>query len=83
MIINLIIILFSIPYLNRYISFHNSTETKKESVKIMSYNVRLFNAWGWINKNSIDNKIIEFIDSEDVDILCIQEYYNPKEKFIH
>ena len=80
MITNLIILLFSLPYLNRYISLHSTTETKENSVKIMSYNVRLFNAWGWTNDNNIDNKIIDFLNSEDVDILCIQEYYNPKEK---
>ncbi|MBT3417551.1 MAG: endonuclease/exonuclease/phosphatase family protein [Flavobacteriales bacterium] len=80
MIINIVILLFSLPYLSRYISFHNTTKTKQNSIKIMSYNVRLFNAWRWINDEDIDDKIIDFVHTENVDILCIQEYYNPNEK---
>ena len=45
----------------------------------MSYNVRLFNKWGWINEKNVDEKIISFVNNEKVDILCIQEYYNPRE----
>ena len=80
MIINIVILLFSLPYLSRYISFHNTTKTKENSIKIMSYNVRLFNALRWINDDNIDDKIIDFVHTENVDILCIQEYYNPNEK---
>ena len=43
----------------------------------MSYNVRLFNKWKWINEDGIKEKTVQFINNQDLDILCIQEYYNP------
>jgi endonuclease/exonuclease/phosphatase family metal-dependent hydrolase len=46
----------------------------------MSYNVRKFNQWKWINKDSIPTKIINFINTKNPDILLLQEYYNL-EKF--
>ena len=78
MIINIVILLFSLPYLSRYISFHNTTKTKQNSIKIMSYNVRLFNNRNWLKIENIDEKIMKFADKEEMDIFCIQEYYNPK-----
>lgn len=76
--INLIFLLFSSPYIIRFVSCNKNTEVN-EGVKIMSYNVRLFNKWGWINEKNIDEKIISFVNNEKVDIFCIQEYYNPRE----
>ena len=43
----------------------------------MSYNVRLFNKWGWIEEDNIKQESINFINNQDLDIICIQEYYNP------
>ncbi len=45
----------------------------------LSYNVRLFNLWKWIDDPSVKNNIYEFLLSEDPDILCIQEYFSNKE----
>ena len=40
----------------------------------MSYNVRLFNQFKWLNKEQIPLKIEQFIQSENPDIVCLQEY---------
>ena len=40
----------------------------------MSYNVRLFNAYGWINDPDISNKIEALIQEENPDVICFQEY---------
>lgn len=78
--INLFLVIFSIPFLMRFIAVNLiEKNNKKESIKIMSYNVRLFDAYEWIN-NDVDNKIVDFINTQKVSILCIQEYYNPNEK---
>ena len=53
---------------------------EKDSAKVMSYNVRLFNKYNWINKEDVDEKIINLVESEEVDILCLQEYYDPEQK---
>ena len=41
----------------------------------LSYNVRLFNLYKWIDDPSVKNSIYEFLLSEDPDVLCIQEYF--------
>jgi endonuclease/exonuclease/phosphatase family metal-dependent hydrolase len=43
------------------------------SISILSYNVREFNADNDINKKDISNKILDFINSKNADILCLQE----------
>jgi len=75
--INIVFIFLSIPYLSRFVSISSSDSTREE-VNIMSYNVRLFDKGNWLKIENIDEKIMKFIDKEEVDILCIQEYYNPK-----
>jgi len=41
----------------------------------LSYNVRLFNLYEWIDDPSVKNSIYDFLLSEDPDVLCIQEYF--------
>ncbi|CAM1344094.1 endonuclease/exonuclease/phosphatase family protein [Tenacibaculum amylolyticum] len=48
-------------------------------VKIMSYNVRMFNVYKWTEEEGIGEKIIQFIKDKDPDILAIQEYYHSKD----
>ncbi len=45
----------------------------------LSYNVRLFNLYNWIDEPSVKQDIYEFLLSEDPDILCLQEYFFNKE----
>ncbi|MCL7753433.1 endonuclease/exonuclease/phosphatase family protein [Polaribacter sp. Z022] len=42
-------------------------------LKIMSYNVRMFNHWKWLDEENIENKISSFIKENDPDILTVQE----------
>lgn len=48
----------------------------------LSYNVRLFNHYNWIDNHYVKDSIYEFLLSEDPDIICIQEYfYNEDDAF--
>ncbi|WP_111306860.1 endonuclease/exonuclease/phosphatase family protein [Confluentibacter sediminis] len=52
------------------------------NIKVMNYNVRLFNLYEWIPKKNIEIKIAEFIKKEAPDILNIQDYHpNPNIDF--
>ena len=42
-------------------------------LRVMSYNVRTFNHWNWLNEEEIEEKIISFIKDNDPDVLTIQE----------
>ncbi|MEP0132147.1 MAG: endonuclease/exonuclease/phosphatase family protein [Eudoraea sp.] len=44
-----------------------------KDLSIMTYNTRGFNFKGWSNFKLIRNKIIDFVDEQDPDIICFQE----------
>jgi len=46
-----------------------------ENIKIMSYNVRLFDLYDWTKVKGIRGQIIELINTENPDLICFQEYY--------
>lgn len=46
---------------------------------VMSYNVRNFNRYLWINDKNLPRKISQFIEKTDPDILTLQEFYATKE----
>jgi endonuclease/exonuclease/phosphatase family metal-dependent hydrolase len=48
------------------------------SVKVMSFNVRLFDLYNWSGKHEYRDKIIAFLNSESPDIVCFQEYYSSE-----
>lgn len=50
----------------------------------MSYNVRMFNHWKWIDDENIPNKINSFIKEKSPDVLLFQEYYTlEKQQFTY
>ena len=44
-------------------------------VKVMSYNVRMFDRYTWTEDKDTPNKMYRFIKEQNPDILCIQEYF--------
>ena len=57
------------------IQFSGKELSNKKGLSIMSYNVRMFNRWKWIDNDSIGKNIINFVKSKDADIVLFQEYY--------
>jgi endonuclease/exonuclease/phosphatase family metal-dependent hydrolase len=48
--------------------------TEEKDFTVMSYNVRLFNLFDWIDKGNVGDTIRHFINEQNPDILCVQEY---------
>jgi endonuclease/exonuclease/phosphatase family metal-dependent hydrolase len=44
----------------------------------LSYNVRLFNVYNWIDDPAVRSNIYDFLLNEDPDVLCVQEYFINK-----
>lgn len=60
----------------------SNTSSLTDDLKVMSYNVRMFNHWKWIEKENIPQKINEFVIEKSPDVLLFQEYYSlEKQKF--
>ena len=47
-----------------------------EGIKVMSYNVRLFDRYNWSEDKNTRFRAQDFIFGQQPDILCIQEFYN-------
>ena len=76
---NLIILLIGIGNISNYFGTSPNSNSSEENTKVLSYNVRLFNRYGWIPKENVRENIFAFFTEEDADILCIQEFYTPNE----
>ncbi|MDG3581349.1 endonuclease/exonuclease/phosphatase family protein [Galbibacter pacificus] len=50
------------------------------ALKVMTYNVRVFDVYKWIGKDGVFDDILGVIKQENPDILCLQEFYYTKEK---
>lgn len=48
---------------------------KEGSLKMLSYNVRLFNYFETKKGSGSEKKVFEFIKAQDCEIICIQEYF--------
>lgn len=83
-ILNSIILMIALPYAYRFLplNFFNSSKNQIENTfSIMSYNVRHFDRHGILNQgNTTKMKIFEFLETEQPDILCFQEYYKGRKK---
>lgn len=61
-------------YLTKFYGFKEKKIIMGSDLKVMSYNVRLFNLYHWSEEQNIPTKIKSFIDTKNPDILSIQEY---------
>ncbi len=78
-----VILLLGTTFINKFYKFSGKEEeVVEEDFVVMSYNVRLFNLFNWIKDSDVPLKIKEFVDHEDPDILCVQEFSkNAKLRF--
>ena len=70
-----VVLLLGITFINKFYKFTSSDYTlEKTDLKVMSYNVRLFNKFEWSDKKTVPIEISDFVKSKSPDILCIQEF---------
>ena len=70
-----IVLLLGITFISKFYKF-SSTEAvvEEKDFTVMSYNVRLFNLFEWMKTKHVGDTILSFINEQNPDILCIQEY---------
>jgi endonuclease/exonuclease/phosphatase family metal-dependent hydrolase len=74
---SLIVILAGWIQLNSFfqISFKEVPDSKK-LMKIMSFNVKVFDLYNWTHNKETREKIFSLITEEDLDIICFQEFFS-------
>ncbi|MEX6626026.1 endonuclease/exonuclease/phosphatase family protein [Tenacibaculum salmonis] len=55
--------------------FSNKETVLNNDLKVMSYNVRLFNYYKHLDDITTEQKIYEFINNENPDVIAMQEFY--------
>lgn len=53
-----------------------SFKANEKALKVLSYNVRVFNLWNWSPDKNRRNKTYDFIKNAGADIVCLQEFYS-------
>ncbi len=75
MILSATVLFIGITFINKFYKFSEKNLPKSENeFSIMSYNVRLFNLFEWTTNNDTPEQISRFVQQENPDILCLQEY---------
>ena len=72
---NIIILLIGIGNINSYIGTSPNHSSSEKNIKVLTYNVRLFNKYNWLKKPDVKKEIFNLLKTENADILCIQEFY--------
>jgi endonuclease/exonuclease/phosphatase family metal-dependent hydrolase len=76
LLLSLIVLLIGYNHVFSLFQFSgNSAEMNEDSLSVMSYNVRMFNAYKWVNVKNIPEKITDLVTEKDPDILATQEHY--------
>lgn len=84
-LISLMAILLGINNIGKYIQLNvsrNNSLSAKNCIKVLSYNVRIFNYYRWHKEKMVRDSILNFVRDQEPDILCFQEFHttiNPSE----
>ena len=77
MILSGLVLLMGITFINKFYKFSAKEYPETENdFTVMSYNVRLFNVFKWLDREDVSANILDFINDKNPDILCIQEFSN-------
>lgn len=75
MLLSCLVLLIGISFINKFYKFRSIENTKEISdFTVISYNVRLFNVYKWLQRDDVPETILNFINEKNPDILCIQEF---------
>jgi len=59
-----------------FYKFSNTKNILKDDLRVMSFNVKMFNYYGWNSDKELAKKTVDFIHKKSPDILAIQEFYD-------
>jgi endonuclease/exonuclease/phosphatase family metal-dependent hydrolase len=75
MLLSSSVLLLSYFVFDSFISFKSSEEEIKEKdLSIMSFNVRGFNKYNWIDNSALGDEVIEFVKKKNPKVVCFQEF---------
>lgn len=82
-LLSLLVICLGYSHTKALFSFHKKNSTSSDEIKVLSYNVRQFNRFNWIKSPNIKQQICDFINNQNADVVCLQEYVPSKSAHIN
>lgn len=78
--ISLIAIIVSWSTVKTSFAYHHSSnpQVEQEALKVISYNVRVFDRYNWNKDENTVTEMLKFIKDEKADVLCFQEFGTSK-----
>ena len=74
LLLSVLVLLLGYNYILSFYKFSTVTVSSESGFSLMSYNVRLFNLYDWIDEPDIPQKIQNFLLEKSPSVLCFQEY---------
>lgn len=78
--LSLVAILISIPSINQHFAYGNPSDNIDHEIKVMTYNVRLFDLYNWSSNKKTRDLLLDYFAKEQSDIICLQEFFNSNDK---
>lgn len=79
-IISLLALILSWSTTKTSFPYHNNEEIiDPVGLKVMSYNVRVFDRYNWTQEKNTVTEMLRFIKSQEADIICLQEFGTSKQ----
>jgi len=77
LVLSALALLVGFSFMSKWYRFSSINLPKEKSdFTIMSYNVRFFNKYKWLDNDSVLYDIKKFVNNDNPDILCVQEFSN-------
>ncbi len=77
--VSLLVLLINYGNLKALYQWKGKHPLEPKAFSLMSYNVRLFNAYHWIKKNGVNVDISNYLKDQYPDILLLQEFKNDEQ----
>jgi endonuclease/exonuclease/phosphatase family metal-dependent hydrolase len=84
-LLSFMVIVAGYSYINRTIACNFNKEKSAEGLKIINYNVRVFNTYAHLQDENMNSskKMIQWLASSDADILCLEEFYDERKSNVY
>lgn len=80
-LISLIAIALTWKFIQSTFALHFKEDNKEAGIKLMTWNVKNFDLYNWSNNEETREKMMQLIQKENPDVLCMQEFYSNNQFF--
>ncbi len=77
-LISIITLLIGFNHFRHFFTFNFSSDAPQRTVKLVSYNVRIFSLYDKANRVKNRDEIFTFLQQQNAGIYCFQEYYHQE-----